>query len=329
MSPSRAEVDADADARGATGSARLWALVGATLGALLATGWLTVRALEAGPRPSFATGRADPAHAVRGAPPIAAHDALDLAGSGSNVPLARALAKAFSEQRPGKRVVVHESIGSTGGARATRDGQVDLGLVSRELTREEQRFGLVVVPHARVAVVLAAHPGVPTSDVRAAELVKLYAGARKRWSDGAPVVVLQRERGDSSHLAVSQLVPGFADANDGAYRAGRWRVLYHDSTMQEALMSTDGAVGLFDLGQIVTQNLPLRVLTIDGIEPSADNVRSGRYPFAKDLAFVSLGEPHGLAAELVAFARSPEGRAITLRSGYVPLPLDEDAGAPP
>jgi phosphate transport system substrate-binding protein len=319
------ELDPTDEPRGGTGSPRLWGVVAGALIALVGGGAATVRALEGGPRPPTSLGRAAPARPAAIARPAAATDAVDLAGSGSNVPLARALAKAFSERSPGTRIVVHESIGSTGGVRAARDGQVDLGLVSRPLGPEEQRLGLALVPHARVAVVVAAHPGVAEVDLAAADLVALYRGERARFRDGAPVVVLQRERGDSSHLAFGNGVPGFAQANDEAYRAGRWRVLYHDRTMQEALMATDGAIGLFDLGQIVTQNLPLRVLTVDGVAPTPEHVRSGRYRFVKDLAFVSSGAPRGAAAAFLAFVASPAGREVTRRAGYLPLP---DEGPP-
>lgn len=318
----------DSDGRSTASSARLWAFVAGTLAVLLLAASATVRALESGPRPPTSLGRPVLPRTVPAAPRAQAGEALDLAGSGSNIPLVRALAKVFSERSPGPRVVVHESIGSTGGVRAARDGQVELGLVSRPLTDDEQRFGLVVLPHARVAVVVAAHPGVHETNVSSAELVALYQGKRTRFADGAPVVVFQRERGDSSHLVVGQLVPGFEAANDEAYCASRWRVLYHDRTLQEALMATDGALGLFDLGQIVTQNLPLRVLSLDGVAPTEPNVRAGRYRFVKSLAFVSLGEPQGLAAAFVAFARSPEGVEVTRRSGYLPLPDGGDEGRP-
>jgi phosphate transport system substrate-binding protein len=78
--------------------------------------------------------------------------------------------------------------------------------------------------------------------------------------------------------------------------------------MQEALSITPGAVGLFDLGVIVLQRLPVRPLRIDDIPASEASVQSGRYPFAKDLAFVSVEEPGGLVGELLRHVDGDEGR---------------------
>ena len=133
--------------------------------------------------------------------------------------------------------------------------------------------------------------------------------------------MLQRERGDSSHGAVARVLPEFADVNDAAHRGGYWRVIYRDRAMQEALVSTPGAIGLIDLGAVTSERLftGLSLVAIDGVEPSPARVASGDYPYFKDLAFVTRGEPEGLAAAFLAFVASPAGRAIIRANGYTPL----------
>ncbi len=173
----------------------LWALVvlvGAALGGAAA---FVLLGATRGPRPPFLDG---PLPAATLATPVAASTALTLAGSGSNLPLTRALVEAFRKHHPDTKIFVHASIGSGGGVRAVRDGAVDIGLVSRGLTEEEGRLGLVVTPHVRVAVVVATHPSVADRCVASAELAAILSGARSSWSDGSRRVVLLRERGDSS-----------------------------------------------------------------------------------------------------------------------------------
>jgi phosphate transport system substrate-binding protein len=300
-------------------------MVAVSLAAFLAFAVWTLLRLERGRKPPFLTRPAGtPESPSRRAAPTTpgAREGVSLAGSGSNLPLTRLLVEAFRRAHPGASLVVHESIGSTGGLRAVGDGAVSIGLVSRALTEAESKLGLVVRPYARVAVVVAAHPGVPDRCASHDELLAMFAGARARWSDGAKLVVLQRERGDSSFLAFSKRIPGLEQANEAAYRAQRWRVLYHDREMQEALMATSGAVGLFDLGAIEAQKLPLRVLCVEGVEPTREAVLAGRYPFTKELSLVTAGPPTGLVAELLEFVASRDGRAITERAGYLALPLE-------
>jgi ABC-type phosphate transport system substrate-binding protein len=131
-------------------------------------------------------------------------------------------------------------------------------------------------------------------------------------------VVLQRERGDSSHTAVDRVIPAFAEANELAYRGSRWRVLYRDDAMRESLADTRGAIGLFGEGAIPT-SLPIKALAVDGVMPSPQTVRSGAYPYHKDFAFVTRGAPQGEAAAFIAFALSPAGRRVVEANGAVPL----------
>jgi phosphate transport system substrate-binding protein len=306
----------------------LWALVALVPAALVALAVVALVRAERGPRPRFLT---EPSASASPAPPPPAPDGpLGLAGSGSNLPLTRALVEAYRAAHPGARLVVHESIGSTGGTRAVRDGVIGVALISRPLNAEESRHGLVVRPYARVAVVAAANPNVADTCVGRAELVALFTGERTRWSDGSRAVLFQRERGDSSFLAMAAAVPGLAAANDAAYRADRFRVLYHDRAMQDALVATDGAVGIFDGGAIEAQRLPLKILCLDGVVPTREAVLSGRWPITKDLAFVTNGPPSGPAADLLAFVASPAGRAVIDGLGYLALPLagPPDGGSP-
>ena len=248
-------------------------------------------------------------------------EVVHLAGSGSNLPITRALAEAFHVRSAGLHVVVFDSIGSTGAVAAAYDDVIDLGLVSRPLKDSESALGLLVYPYARVPVVVAVNLGVPDESISTRDLIDIYAGRRRQWSDGSPIVVLQRERGDSSHHAVGQRLPDFAAVNDAAYREGRWRVVESDQAMQEAISITTGAVGLFDLGAIVLQRLPVKPLRIDEIAPSEASVQSGRYPFSKDLAFVSVEQPGGAVAEFLRFVvEGEQARSLMRVSGYIPLP---------
>ena len=304
----------------------LWALVALAVAGLTCVAALVGLRVSLGARPAFLDAMPTGA-APQSTPPRARSGALVLAGSGSNLPLTRALVSAFLTTHKDARVVVPESIGSSGGVRAVRDGAIDVGLISRPLNAEEAKLGLTVIPYARVPVVVAANPTVPERCVATADLPALWSGEKSRWSDGSRAVVLQRETGDSSFLAVSRRVPGLDEQNKAAYRVARWRVLYDDRSMQEALMATEGAIGVFDLGAILAQRLPIRVLCVDGVPPSLEGVASGAYPYFKDLALVTSGPGDARRADMLAFLASPEGRALTASLGYVPLPLAESAPA--
>ncbi|MCA9565766.1 MAG: substrate-binding domain-containing protein [Myxococcales bacterium] len=238
---------------------------------------------------------------------------VSVAGSGTNLPLTRALADAFNERLGREAVVVHDSIGSSGAVLAVYDGAVDLGLLSRPLNERDQALGMRTVHYSAVPVVLAANRTVTTESLTMEQILSLYSGDTTAWEDGSPAVVLQREQGDSAHRAVAEQIPEFATIDEESRELGRFSVYYSDQEMQDALLQTPGGVGWFDLGAIRSGHLPLHVIEI------AEYPREqGRYPFVKPLSFLTDGELRPLAQEFVDFVLSPEGAAIISDQGYLP-----------
>ena len=244
---------------------------------------------------------------------------LWIAGSGTNLPLTNVLARSYVGDALGQHPVVYESIGSSGGLTALRDGVIDIALVSREATPAELEPDFEVFPYARVAVVFAAHVDVPIRRLSRDEVIDIYAGTRAEWIAGQPIHVLLREPGDSGTRAALAGIPGFADADAAARAPARARVLYRDSDMQDALLSTPGAIGLFDLGAVELEQLPIRVLAFDGVTPSPEALRQDTYRLEKQLAFVVSKSMGAVTRRFLAFVYSPAGRARIEAGGYLPL----------
>jgi phosphate transport system substrate-binding protein len=250
-------------------------------------------------------------------PPIAPDPSvIRIAGSGAMVPLARALAGAF----PGTpRVVVEESIGTGGGIRAAADGAVDLGMVSRALSDEEKTLGLAFVPEGLDAVVIAVHPMVATRALDGGELRALYSGERRTFPDGAPAIVLLRDRAESANGALEKAFPGLLAVPDGSPRRERMRVVYHDAAMVEALAATPGGIGVTNLGALTANRASPRVLSIDGKMPSVESLADGSWPVTRRLGWVARPDRLARARAFLDFAASDEGARITRATGYLPV----------
>jgi phosphate transport system substrate-binding protein len=247
-----------------------------------------------------------------------------LLGTGAMTPLASRLAAAWSERHPELKIVVEPSVGSGGGVRAAADGAVDLGMISRPLSSSEQALGLVQMPVARDAVVIAAHPAISVEGLSVAELEALYAGRSEMFADGTRAVVLLRDAQESANLALERWLPSIEASRKEAYRTRRLRVLYHDDAMGSALASTPGAIGVFSLGAVRSVELRLRVLSIGGVRPSVESMADGSWRATRDLSFVLRPDRAARVRLFLEFVRSDEGQEIARRSGYLPL-----AEAPP
>ena len=253
-------------------------------------------------------------------------DVIRLAGSGALLPLVRLYGAACpcSASPSSPRIVVEDSIGSGGGLRAAAEGAVDVGLISRPLTKVESQLRLVEVPIALDAVLIAAHPDVQVLGVTTHELVALYGGDRFTFADGSPASVLLRDRGESANLALATL-PGMAgiaaaaDRTDPLSRRRAFPIIYHDDAMIAALALTPHALGVSSLGLLDASRLPLTVLALDGRRPSVETIADRSWPLIRRLSLVMRPERAARVRPLIDFIFSEEGRRLAREHGYLPL----------
>lgn len=243
---------------------------------------------------------------------------LVLAGSGGNLALTRVLAEAYGKVQPGVTIEVPASIGSTGAIRAAVDGAVSLGLISRPLKPEERTWGLTVVPYAQAIVALGAHPTVADTNITFEDLVRIYDKTKTQWQDGHDIVVLTREQGESALLTLAEVIPGFQRAYEGSQQAKRWTTLYTAQEMHRVLAKTPYALGFADFGAITIEQLPIKVLRVNGITPTEEAVRQGHYPLVRTLSFVFKHDKLTPAAQaFLDFARSAAGQTVIQANGYL------------
>jgi phosphate transport system substrate-binding protein len=245
---------------------------------------------------------------------------LIAAGSGVNLGITRLLAKAFMSDHPQITIEVPGSIGTKGAIAAVADGAITFGLISRPLKDEEKSLGLVARPYARVPIVVGAHPTVADDETTFQDLCDVYRGTKTRWKDGNEIIVQTREPSDSGILVLEKEIPGFKEAYAESRQANRWSVYFTDQDANRALSTTRYAIGISDLGMIATEHLEIKVLRLNGIVPSPENLVSGQYPLSRDLSFLyreeSLPEE---ARAFLDFVRSEEGGNILRSNGYLPV----------
>lgn len=244
---------------------------------------------------------------------------LVFAGSGTNLPIVRVLAKAFQRAHPGITIDVPASIGSTSGIRAVADGAIAIGLISRPLKEKEKKLGLDVVTYARTPLIIGVHSTVAEENISYAAIIDIYRGKKKNWKDGKEIIVLTREPGDSTIDVMNNEVPGFREVYEESQKAKRWAVLLTDLEMVQFLTKTRHAIGFSDLGALTVERQRIKPLRVNGVAPTLQNAQSGKYPLVKQLLFVFHKEKLPPAArEFLAFVRSKEGSSILRSNGYLP-----------
>jgi len=245
-----------------------------------------------------------------------AEEKLVIAGTGDSQLLLRTLAKEFEKNNKGIKVEIPDSIGSSGGIRAAADGAANLGRVARKIKETEKKYNLNYMIFAQSPVVFVVNPSVQGIDnLTSDNILKIMQGELSSWTelggDEYKIYIVQREFGDSSRIALGEAIPELKGMKEMA-----GKVFFSTPDTVAALSKYKYTLGYTSLS--ATKDSDLILLKVNGMYPSPDNIRSGKYPFIVPFGFVWKGELKGLAKKFVNFIKSNEGKRIISEFGAVP-----------
>ncbi|APG27063.1 hypothetical protein A7E78_03970 [Syntrophotalea acetylenivorans] len=109
---------------------------------------------------------------------------LLIPGTGDSQFLLHTLADVFNGTGAGFRVIIPNSIGSTGGIRSLLAGDISLARTARPLNDKERGMGGVEFQFANSPVAVVTNPSVKEIDnLTSAQFADIYAGRYRRWSE--------------------------------------------------------------------------------------------------------------------------------------------------
>jgi phosphate transport system substrate-binding protein len=246
-----------------------------------------------------------------------AADTLRIGGSGSAIGAIKSLGVAFSSDH-GINGNVIPSLGSTGGIRAVADGLLDIGVSARPLRPEEAARGLMLLKIARSPFCLVTshrnHSGLKSVDIP-----EIYRSKNSHWTDGTPIRIILRPKSDSDTMLLIASFPGIAEALDQARARSEVPVAANDQDNADMAERISGSFTAIALTQMITEKRNLRLIAIDGAEPTLANMENGSYPYAWTMYFVLPATKSPKVEKFLAFVRSPQGQKILRETGNLPV----------
>lgn len=242
--------------------------------------------------------------------PLSSVHAADLTvgGTGAATELLRRLSDAFLKHGEAQVDVV-PSLGSSGGIRAVADGVLDVAVSARPLKPAEVKQGMAVPLVLRTMFIFATSHAQP-GGLTISQLADAYAALNPAWADGTPIRIVLRPPSDSDSDLLAHLFPGLGAAIERARKRPDVPLAATDQDNLEVAEQMPGSLVGSTLTQILLEKRKLRVIAIDGVEPTLENFERGDYPYGKKLYFVVAAKPTPVAERFIAFLRSAEGKAI-------------------
>ena len=242
---------------------------------------------------------------------------LRIGGSGTDLSTMSILCKAFSATNSEIRCVILKSLGSGGGIRAVQSAKLDIGLTSRPLKKKEYSPGLKIIQYARTPLVFVVEKSNPVNSITSTQLANLYSGKQLRWSNGNVARPILRPTRDSDSLLVMKELPSLRKSLVAARQRRGVSVGTTDQVAAEMLANVPGAFGTTSLAVILSEQRPLKPLTLDNVAPTIENAKKNLYRFQKKLFLVYKAPVTPLIKKYLKFIQSPEGMKILEQTGHI------------
>ncbi|MDO4355003.1 MAG: substrate-binding domain-containing protein, partial [Clostridia bacterium] len=140
-----------------------------------------------------------------------------------------------------------------------------------------------------------------------------------------PITVISREDGSGTRGAFIELM-GVEQKDENGDKVDMTTdeaiVTNSTSVMMTSVAGDASAIGYISLGSLDDS---VKAVTIDGVEPTVENVKSGEYAVARPFNIATRGDVDALTADFIRYILSAEGQGVVAENGYVTV--DDDAPA--
>ena len=190
---------------------------------------------------------------------------------------------------------------------------------------KEEGVDLLITPIGREAFVFFVEPDNPVTNLTSDQIRKIYSGEITNWKEvggkDQKILPFQRPENSGSQTMMQYFMGDLSLKEPKTYETvgGMGSVI-----TQVAQYANDaGAVGYsfryFLEG--LNQERGVKMLSINGVYPSVENIKNGTYPLSVDLVLVTREKNRNPnVGKMVEFMLSEDGQHLVEATGYAPLP---------
>ena len=210
------------------------------------------------------------------------------------------------------------------------DGKADI-FFGKKVSRQGRDYAasngltLTEIPIGHEAFVFFTHKDNPVRSLTQAQIRAVYSGRIRNWKElggrDEPILAFQRIKGSDAQDTMLGIMNGEAMAPPPrAQQQGASGANYTVINVA-AYHNRKNALGYSCRWYTTVPNASpgIRLLAVDGILPTPENIQSGAYPFTTLLLAVTARPLSPQSRSLLNWIIGPEGQDLIARTGYVPL----------
>lgn len=208
-------------------------------------------------------------------------------------------------------------------------GESDIIFVAAPSEKQKQAakeagVELVYTPIGKEAFVFFVNAANPLEDITVEEIQAVYSGEITRWKQlgvkmPGKIIAFQRAEGSGSQSALQRLMGDIPLAE-----APKDREITDMGGMFESVgdyRNFKNAIG-FSFRFYTTEMInseDVKLLSVNGVEPTAENIVNGAYPIADPFYAVTRADAGENTKKLLDWITGEQGQELIAKTGYVPM----------
>ncbi|MER2007504.1 MAG: substrate-binding domain-containing protein [Psychrobacillus sp.] len=208
------------------------------------------------------------------------------------------------------------------------EGKVDMIFVagpSKAQINYAKRNGveLKLTPIGREAFVFFVHQKNEINELSLQQIQDIYSGSINNWQDVGgsddSIRAFQRPEGSGSQTALENLMGEIPlmEAPTEDIVSGMGGII-EEVAQYKNYKNAIGYTFRFYSNEMV-KNDQIKLLNINGIAPTIENIRNNQYPIASEFYLVTTNTDNPHVDEFIEWILSPQGQELVEKTGYVPL----------
>jgi len=247
---------------------------------------------------------------------LTASSSLTIEGTGDSQELLRELAKAYEKKYPNDFIIIPNSVGSSGGIKKLMASQCELSRVARPLNQKEEEKGLKNIIFGYSPIVFVINGDTKDTTLLEKNIIDIFQGDLTNWDEIAnigltgKIYIVNREEGDSSRNVLDKNILDFKKIEKPAGTTA-----FYNQEAVRILTKNKNTIGY--LAIVNTKNTNLKIVKFNGISPTLENIKNGKYKLVTPLGLVYKGKLNRLAKDFIIFLKSKEAKKIMYNYGVV------------
>lgn len=238
-------------------------------------------------------------------------------GSSALQPLAAEAAKQFKNKNTEADVQVQGG-GSGKGLTSVSNGTAQIGN-SDIFAEEKEGIDAKALEDHKVCVVgfaAVVNPKVKVDNLTKGQLIDIFTGKIDNWKDvggdDLKIVLINRPSSSGTRVTFRRY------ALDGKEEAqGKALTEDNSGTVLKIVGDTEGSISYLALSYI--KDVSIKALKLDGVDPTVENITSGKYPIWSYEHMYTKGAAEGLAKAFIDYMVSDEVKPLVRKLGYIPI----------